>query len=154
MALDHSDTQHIDVYTANTEEMAEQIDAIMAPILAPLAQAFVGTLISSERDALRANDPHSRIKNDENNSVGNCGTFAFCASGYRACYTCVNFQPWRDAPHEEVLKEILTERDRQRGAGVSPEVIGSTDRLLLAVQQVILMCKQKTSETITEVSRG
>ncbi len=154
MALDHSDTQHIDVYTANTEEMAEQIDEIMAPILAPLAQAFVGTLIATERDALRANDPHSRIKNDNNNSVGNCGTFAFCASGYRACYTCSNFQPWRDAPHEEVLAEILSERDRQRNAGVSREVIGSTDRLLLAVQHVILMCKQITSETRTEVARG
>lgn len=154
MALDHSDTQHIDVYTANTEEMAEQIDAIMAPLLAPLAQAFVGTLISSERDALRANDPHSRIKNDTNNSMGNCGTFAFCASGYRACYTCTNFQPWRDAPHEEVLEEILSERDRQKNAGISREVIGSTDRLLLAVQHVILLCKQKASETMVEVVRG
>ena len=153
MALDHSDTQHIDVYTANTEEMAEQIDEIMAPILAPLAQAFVGTLITTERDALRANDPHSRVKNDNNKSVGNCGTFAFCASGYRACYTCTNFQPWRDAPHEEVLEEILNERDRQRDAGVSSGVIGSTDRLLLAVQQVILMCKQKISETMVEVAR-
>jgi integrase len=154
MALDHSDTQHIDVYTANTEEMAEQIDSIMAPILAPLAQAFVGTLIGTERDALRANDPHSRIKNDNNNSVGNCGTFAFCVSGYRACYTCTNFQPWRDAPHEEVLEEILNERERQRNSGVSGEVIGSTDRLLLAVQHVILLCKQKASETMVEVVRG
>lgn len=154
MALDHSDTQNIDVYTENTEEMAEQIDLIMTSILAPLAQAFVGKLIDTERYAHRANDPHSRIKNDSHNSVGNCGTFAFCASGYRSCYTCTNFQAWRDAPHEEVLEEILSERDRQRKAGVSLEVIGSTDRLLLAVQNVILLCKQKASETIEEVFRG
>lgn len=141
MALDHSDTQNIDVYTANTEEMAVNIDSIMAPILAPLAQAFVGTLISSERDAIRANDPNSRIINDESNAVGNCGTYAFCVSGYRACYTCTNFQPWRDAPHEEVLQEILSERERQQKAGVSKSVIESTDRLLLAVQQVILLCR-------------
>lgn len=146
MALDHSDTQHIDVYTANTEEMAEQIDAIMTPILAPLAQAFAGKLIESERDALRANDPHSRVKNDNSRTVGNCGTYEFCASGYRACYTCVNFQAWRDAPHEEVLDEIISERKRQEELGVSPNVIQSTDLLLLAVQQVILMCRHVKSE--------
>ena len=145
MALDHSDTQNIDVYTANTEEMAERIDEIMSPVLAPLAQAFAGKLIASERDALRANDPHSRVRNEKSNIVGNCGTHAFCASGFRACYTCLNFQAWRDAPHEEVLEELLVERKRQEDWGVSPNVIQSTDLLVLAVQQVILMCNQAKS---------
>ena len=149
-ALDHSDTQNIDVYTANTEEMAAQIDAIMAPFLAPLAQAFAGVLIDSERDALRAKDPHSRVKNSTSNAVGNCGTHAFCASGYRACYTCVNFQPWRDAPHEEVLQEILEERNRQAEILISPNVIQATDRLLLAVQQVVLLCKEAKAKQSTE----
>jgi hypothetical protein len=154
MALDHTDTQNIDVYTENTEEMAERIDEIMTPFLAPLAQAFAGKLIDSERDALRANDPHSRIKNDKSRIVGNCGTYTFCASGYRACYTCVNFQAWRDAPHEEVLEEILNERKRQEELGVSPNVIQSTDLLLLAVQQVILMCQKAKSEVRSEVEIG
>ena len=142
LALDHSDTQNVDVYTENTEEMAVQIDAIMASVLAPLAQAFAGVLIDSERDALSAKDPHSRVKNSRANNIGNCGTHAFCASGYRACYTCFNFQPWRDAPHEEVLEEIQNERKRQEELGVSPNVIQSTDRLLLAVQQVVLLCQE------------
>lgn len=154
VALDHSDTQNIDVYTENTEEMAEQIDAIMASVLAPLAQAFAGKLIDSERDALRANDPHSRVKNKRAHAVGNCGTHAFCASGYRACYTCVNFQPWRDAPHEEVLEEIVAERKHQEELGISPNVIQSTDRLVLAVQQVILLCKRAKSEKQVEAEIG
>ncbi|MFA6015688.1 MAG: site-specific integrase [Gallionellaceae bacterium] len=154
MALDQSDTQNIDVYTANTEEMAERIDEIMSPVLAPLAQAFAGKLIASERDALRANDPHSRVRNEKSNIVGNCGTHAFCASGYRACYTCLNFQAWRDAPHEEVLEELLVERKRQEELGVSPNVIQSTDLLVLAVQQVILMCNQAKSADGMEVDVG
>jgi len=154
MALDHSDTQNIDVYTANTEEMAERIDEIMSPVLAPLAQAFAGKLIASERDALRANDPHSRVRNEKSNIVGNCGTHAFCASGYRACYTCLNFQAWRDAPHEEVLEELLVERKRQEELGVSSNVIQSTDLLVLAVQQVILLCNQAKSVDIMEVEVG
>jgi len=144
-ALDQSDTQNIGFYTENTEEIAKQISKTMAPVLAPLAQAFSGTLVASERDALRGNDPHSRIKNN-NHNLGSCGTYSFCASGYRACYTCVNFQPWLEASHEEVLEEILQERERQEGVGVSSYVIQSTDRLLLAVQQVVDMCvKEKAS---------
>lgn len=153
-AFDHSDTQQIDVYTENTGEMAAQIDEIMAPVLAPLAQAFAGTLIGSERDALRANDPHSRVKNDMTHAIGNCGTHAFCASGYRACYTCTNFQAWRDAPHEEVRDEILNERSLQEQLGISPNVIQSTDRLLLAVEHVIIMCKGVEITESGEVTHG
>lgn len=147
-ALDQSDTQHIGVYAENTEETAKQIDEVMAQILAPLAQAFSGKLIASERDAARKNDPNSRVKNSNSENVGNCGTYVFCASGFRACYTCSNFEPWLEAPHEEALNEILAERQRQEEIGVSDNVIQSTDRLLLAVQQVILMCKQKTSKEL------
>jgi hypothetical protein len=117
-ALDHSDTQQVDVYVKNTAATAEYIDEIMAPVLAPLAQAFAGQLVDSERDALRADDPHSRVKNQKANGIGNCGTHAFCASGYRSCYTCTNFQPWRDAPHSEVRDEVLAERNRQQELGV------------------------------------
>lgn len=145
-ALDHTDTQNIGVYTENTEETAKQIDEVMAPMLAPLAQAFSGKLIASERDAVRANDPNSRVKNSKSENVGSCGTYAFCASGYRACYTCSSFEPWIEAPHEEVLNEILAEREKQKDLGISNNVIQSTDRLLLAVQQIIIMCKQDLSE--------
>ncbi|TKB51187.1 hypothetical protein FCL40_01120 [Ferrimonas sediminicola] len=149
-ALDHSDTQHVTVYAENTPETAEIIDEVMAPVLAPLAQAFAGKLIDSERDALRANDPHSRIKNQKHHSVGSCGTHSFCLSGYRACYTCVNFQPWRDAPHEEVRDEIIEERRNQQAIGISPSVIQSTDRLLLAVEQVIRLCKLEKENVVKE----
>lgn len=151
-ALDHTDTQNIGVYVENTEETAKQIDEVMAPILAPLAQAFAGKLIASERDAIRANDPNSRVKNRVSQNVGNCGTHSFCASGYRACYTCVNFQPWLEAPHTDVLVEVLSERRKQDKLGVSQNVIQSTDKLLLAVQQVVLMCEAiKSEEKIVNV---
>lgn len=141
-ALDHTDTQNVGVYVENTPKAAEYIDEVMAPALAPLAQAFAGTLIGSERDAIRGNDPHSRINNGQAHHIGNCGTYAFCASGYRACYTCVNFQPWRDAPHEEVRDEVLSERERQKELDVSPAVISATDRLLLAVEEVMRLCEE------------
>ncbi|POC77734.1 hypothetical protein CRN61_19545, partial [Vibrio vulnificus] len=102
----HEDTQHVTVYTEFNEEMADRIDEALATDLTPLAQAFSGTLIDSEKDAIRANDPRSRINNDEGNPLGNCGTFGFCANGSVHCYTCNKFQPWLNAPHEKMLKSV------------------------------------------------
>jgi len=147
-ALDHSSIDSIGIYTENTVENAKMIDKIMSDSLAPLAQAFAGTLIDSERDAVRADDPHSRVKNDRSKTVGNCRSYGFCASGIRACYTCVQFQPWRDAPHEAVLEDLLVEREEKVEAGVSENVIKATDRLLLAVTEVISLCKQAKAEAM------
>ena len=47
--LGHEDTQHVKVYTEFKEEIAERIDDALAPSLVPLAQAFAGTLIDSEK---------------------------------------------------------------------------------------------------------
>lgn len=148
VALDHNDTQNVDVYTENTSRNAEVIDEIMAPMLAPLAQAFVGKLINSERDALRAGDPNSRVHNGRDNAVGSCGSHGFCAIGYRGCYTCADFEPWRDAPHHEVLEDLIAERQEQEEAGVSKHVIQATDRLMLAVQWVMQLCETAKAEVV------
>lgn len=154
-ALDHTDTQHVPIYAANTVEVVQHINEVMAPALAPLAQAFAGQLIASERDAIRASDPHSRIKNSSAQNIGNCGGFSFCVSGYRACYTCINYQAWIDGPHSEVRDEILLERVEQENAGVSTFVIQSTDRLLMAVEQVIHLCLQaKAAENVIVVEKS
>lgn len=149
-ALDHSDKQHVGVYVENTVETAEAIDEVMSPFLVHLGQAFQGDLVDSERDAIRGADPRSRIRNNRENPVGSCGTSSFCASGFRACYTCLSFQPWRDGPHREVRDDIIKERQYQREIGVSEFVIQSTDRLLMAVEEIILLCDASTGELTHE----
>ncbi len=69
LKIGHSDTQNVKVYTEFNEDMADRIDAALASDLTPLAQAFSGTLIDSEKDAIRANDPRSRINNNDGNPV-------------------------------------------------------------------------------------
>ena len=145
-ALDHSDTQQVGVYARPENETAKFVDAVMAQVLAPLAMAFAGTLIDLERDALRGNDPHSRVKLDTKIGVGNCGSYGFCADGWRSCYVCKSFQPWLDGPHEEARDELLQERQTQLDAGVSKKVIGASDRTLLAITQVIQMCSRRKAE--------
>lgn len=144
--LDHSDIQNVGVYTKNTAQEAVVINELIGPKLAPFAQACLGTLVESERDAIRGNDPRSRIPNHLRHPIGTCGNYGFCASGFKACYTCRFFQPWLHGPHEEVLRELYAEKERARAAGCAEEVVNSDDRLILAVEDCIARCKAAMQE--------
>lgn len=144
--LGHEDTQNVTVYTEFNEEMADRIDEALATDLTPLAQAFSGTLIDSEKDAIRANDPRSRINNEDGNPVGNCGTFGFCAKGSVHCYTCNKFQPWLNAPHEDMLKSVVSKRDRKREMGASEFVLQGHNRSINAIKAVIQKCNARKQE--------
>jgi len=144
--LGHSDTQQVGVYTEFNEEMADKIDEALASDLTPLAQAFSGTLIDSEKEAARANDPRSRINNNNGNPVGNCGKFGFCANGAVHCYTCNKFQPWLNAPHTEILTSVITERDRKRKMGASEFVLQGHNRSINAIKVVIEKCNARKQE--------
>lgn len=148
--LGHEDTQNVTVYTEFNEEMADRIDDALATDLTPLVQAFSGMLIDSEKDAIRANDPLSRINNDEGNPLGNCGTFGFCANGSVHCYTCNKFQPWLNAPHEDMLKSVISKRDRKRDMGASEFVLQGHNRSINAIKVVIQKCNARKQELENE----
>lgn len=146
--LDHSDIQNVRVYTENTAQEAVIINELVGPQLAPFAQACLGTLVRSEREAIRGNDPRSRVPNDRQNAVGTCGNYGFCASGYRACYTCYHFQPWVEGPHDEVLEDLYAEKVRTREAGCPDAIVTANDQLILAVEHCVLMCKEAKSQAL------
>ena len=143
--LDHSDTQNVRVYTENTAQEAVVINELVGAQLAPFAQACLGKLVRSEREAIRGDDPRSRVPNDHQHAVGTCGNYGFCASGYRACYTCYHFQPWIDGPHEEVLVDLYAEKERTREAGCADVIVNANDQLILAVEHCVSMCKEARS---------
>ncbi|MBB3759569.1 site-specific integrase [Xanthomonas arboricola] len=146
--LDHSDIQNVRVYTENTAQEAVVIDELVGAQLAPFAQACLGRLVHSEREAIRGDDPRSRVPNDRQRAVGTCGNYGFCASGYRACYTCYHFQPWVDGPHEEVLANLYAEKERTRAAGCADVVVNANDQLILAVEHCVLMCKDAKAQVL------
>lgn len=147
--LDHSDIQNVRVYTDNTAQEAVVIDALVGAQLAPFAQACLGTLVRSEREAIRGDDPHSRVPNERQHAVGTCGNYGFCASGFRACYTCYHFQPWVDGPHEEVLAGLYAEKERTREAGCAEVVVNANDQLILAVEHCVSLCKDAKAQSPT-----
>lgn len=144
--MDHSDIQNVRVYTDNTPHEAVVINQMIGPKLAPFAQACMGTLVRSESEAIRGDDPKSRVPNAEQHAVGTCGNYGFCASGYRACYTCRFFQPWVYGPHEEVLAELYAEKASAQAAGCAQEVVNADDLLILAVEHCVLRCGEARAE--------
>lgn len=141
--LDHSDIQHVDVYTENAPEHLKKIDEALGFQLAVYAQAFSGTLVDSELDALRGSDPSSRVKHKKC-AVGTCGNSSYCGMNVpRPCYTCVNFQPWLDGPHDELYIELIEERDEILAETGDLVIAAVLDRTIVAVAEVIRKCDER-----------
>lgn len=141
--LDHTDLQNVGVYFDSKSDIVTRLDAAAALELGPLAQAFLGKLVRSEQDAVRGDRPSSRIyhtdtKQEALDALGTCGSFSFCGlTAPIACYTCVRFQPWIDAPHDRALSSLLVERSRRLDAGLAPSIVEMFDMTILAIADVI-----------------
>jgi integrase len=153
--LDHTDTQNVGVYVEAVPGIVDRIDRALAIQLAPLAQAFAGVLISDESQAYRSGDPASRICDPRFDAsmkpMGSCGKHGFCGSlSPISCYTCSNFQPWLDGPHEAVLSHLISERERFLATS-DIRIASINDRTILAVAEVVRQCeeiRQEVSEAL------
>lgn len=145
IALDHTDYQNAGVYVATSADMATRLDLKMGKLLAPLAQAFSGMMVRKESEAIRGDDPGSRIRTiSGSDSVGTCGNFSFCGSRAPiACYTCIKFQPWLNAPHDEIAAELYAERQHILDVTGDETIAAQLDRTILAVEDVIRRCEEK-----------
>ncbi len=141
--MDHSWTSSSLVYIETRPDIIERVDKALALKMAPLAQAFAGTLVTDDEFKDAETSPGGRIHFagvDALKTIGGCGKHDFCGlAAPFACYTCRHFQPWDDAPHEELLDYLLSERDKL--LQVSDERIASiNDRTILAVADVVNQC--------------
>ncbi|MCG5498641.1 hypothetical protein LPW30_13030 [Ectothiorhodospira variabilis] len=145
--LDHSDTQNAGVYVKNIPEHVKRLDEAIGYQLAPLAQAFAGVLVDSEREAKRGSDPASRVRTEAGHGIGTCGELGFCGANVPVpCYTCMHFQPWMDAPHNEVYQHLISERERLIDVTGDMQVAAVLDRSIIAVAEVIQRCEQRREE--------
>jgi hypothetical protein len=145
--LDHSDIQNVGVYVAATPEIVERIDRAVAKQLAPLAQAFAGVLVDgkTEQDVPFGQRIVAPKFSRDFMPVGSCGQLDFCQfAAPIACYTCANFRAWLDGPHEEILDYLVAERERLMQ--VDKRIAAVNDRTILAVAQVVEMCKESETQ--------
>jgi integrase len=152
--LDHSDIQNAGVYIENIPEHVEALDKAVGQYLAPYAQAFAGVLVDREFDAVRGDDPTSRVRKG-NNGLGTCGSHGFCGANVPVpCYTCIHYQPWMDGPHEIVLDELIAERERIKEVTGDIQIAAVNDRTILAVSDVIRRCDERKEQLKEELSNG
>ncbi|HML44354.1 site-specific integrase [Chenggangzhangella methanolivorans] len=142
-ALDHTDLQNVRVYFDIKSDIVDSLDRAMALKLGPVAQAFLGKLVASERKAERGDDPSSRVMAVDKASgrpagLGTCGEHSFCdLLAPIACYTCSQFQPWIDGPHDKILDDLLAQRERKKAAGMDGRMVAIHDATILAIGDVI-----------------
>ena len=143
--LDHSDTQHADVYIKNIPEFAQKISDVMSPQLVKYANAFTGKVVEDEDEAQSESPDAARIPCSEiGGNIGSCGTHSLCFDNAPvACYLCPKFRPWRHAPHHLVLNWLVNERERIAKMTDDLTIASVNDRAIYAVTQVILECKKK-----------
>lgn len=142
--MDHSDTQSAHIYVQNIPEHAQQISSIMDESLRRYSDAFQGLMVKDEIEAQTKVVSASRISCVEQDcNVGSCGTHIYCQDHAPvACYLCSKFMPWANAPHHLILELLAKEREDLISMGCSLEVVAVNDRVILAIQQVIDICKE------------
>ena len=142
--LDHSDTQHVQVYYAlKGRRLTTILDRAAALKIGPLMRLFRGTLVQSAVSAVNGSDPVKSIRFVGDMSavppveIGACGQDRLCALDPPfSCYLCPKFQPYVEADHHAVLNELLASReDRQTKYGSRLSI--QLDDVIYAVAQVI-----------------
>lgn len=142
--LGHVDVSNVAVYFEASPVIVDSIDRAMGASLAPIARAFMGTLIEGECEESQRG---RRIVDFRISSkpLGDCGKDSACTLQRPvACYTCHRFEPWLDGPHEDELQRLLADRaecDDERIAGINDDAIE-------AVREVIEECR------LVRASRG
>lgn len=140
-ALDHEGLGTVMSYVALTGKLHNRLNKAMATQLVPMAQAFEGRL--AERGAA----PGIKTIRDmrmagTHEPVGNCGKSSVCHyAAPVACYTCKNFRPFVDAPHELLLDHLLAERERLLATS-SPTMAAVEDRTIIAIAEVMAKCDE------------
>ncbi|SIO52556.1 hypothetical protein SAMN05443247_07273 [Bradyrhizobium erythrophlei] len=148
--LDHSDLGSVQAYFESRASQVFRLDAATAMRLAPIADAFMGRIVRSEREAVNGDNLAKRIPwynrhpdrlPEKAGNLGTCGSGRCGLFAPFSCYTCVKFQPWKDGPHREVLDWLCADRERKQKDGLEPQIVGIHDATILAVAEVVSACE-------------
>jgi integrase len=119
-ALDHTDTQHVRVYTETVSSITDQVAKATDQYLVPLVRRFQGKIVGSEQQPafedlpnqmIPASAPHLPFPLLDAAGVGMCGrnpvTHGLCRLfPPLTCYTCPSFAALRGGPHQQLLDSI------------------------------------------------
>ena len=147
--LDHTDTQHVNVYFEMAGKIVEHLDRATAKGFSKYLSFFKGRLIDSDEDAVNGerDDKHLTFVDDQNTvdqaDIGICGESSVChLDPPYSCYLCPKFQPYRHADHEHVLECLLAGREERLKRYENARLGIQLDEVIAAVAQVAKLCEE------------
>jgi hypothetical protein len=150
--LDHSDTQHVQVYFELVGSIVEHLDKAAAKGFAKYLNLFKGKIIEDDSEAINGDrdDKHLFFIDESNPTesvdIGVCGKDAIChLDPPFSCYLCEKFQPYRHADHEYVLECLLQDRDERILKYENARLGIQLDDVIMAVAQVAERCRLESS---------
>ena len=144
--LDHNTTKAVAKYVDATSLIRKRIDHALAMRLAPLVDAFQGSIVCGGTEDPQASEATNYIADPRFDPtmrpLGDCAHHAPCnLLAPIACYTCPSYRPWADGPHSEVLEHLIKERDHVF-SNFSPQMASARDSTILAAARVVQLCEE------------
>ena len=148
--LDHTDTQHVQVYFELAGKIVIQLDKAIAKGFSQYLSYFTGHIIDSSKDAINGDNSEKYLVfkgekiEDEIEDIGVCGESSIChLDPPFSCYLCPKFQPYRHADHEYVLESLLNSRNERLEKYENARLGIQLDEVIFAVAQVAEACKKE-----------
>jgi integrase len=143
-ALNHKGTREAWTYIKTTAAIADKIAQAVDPVMAPLAQRFLGqaiidTIPSGCQNLILSAVPHLQQLQPEIGVVGVCKRKQpeDCQRAQPlACYLCPAFAAFKSGPHQELLQAIHSFVEQGKGK-VDDSILKQHDDVQIAIQQLL-----------------
>jgi len=147
--LDHTDTQHVQVYFEMAGRIVEHLDKATTKAFSNYLNFFKGKVVDSDIEAVNGDrdDKHLIFVDEQNptvqSDIGVCGESSVChLDPPYSCYLCPKFQPYRHADHEQVLDCLLASRKERLEKYENARLGIQLDEVISAVAQVVKICEE------------
>lgn len=148
--LDHTDTQHVQVYFDMAGNIVEHLDKATAKGFSKYLNFFKGNVVVDDAAAVNGEreDKHLFFVDESDpttlSDIGVCGESSVChLDPPYSCYLCPKFQPYRHADHEHVLDCLLESRKERIDKYENSRLGIQLDEVIAAVAQVAEMCNKE-----------
>ena len=146
--LDHSDTQHVQVYFDIASNIVPLLDKAVAKSFSKFVSFFKGDVIDeSEAENFSSEKRlafYDQVYPSEEKEIGVCGKTQLChLDPPFSCYLCPKFRPYKEADHAHVLEFLINERNDSIRNSDQARLGVQMDEVIAAVAQVVKICEDK-----------
>lgn len=142
--LDHTDTQHVEVYFEMRSRIIRHLEVAQAKLFGAYLRYFKGRFIDSPEEAETADRSDkdlffaSASGASDQIEIGKCGEQKLCGLDPPfSCYLCPKFRPYVHADHFKVLTVLLSDRESRLKRYESVRMGIQIDDVIFAVGEVV-----------------